>query len=191
MVGLPRRRRRRAHEEADRGLQRRARRQDRDRGDDARLGHAVLHQGADLGRGRRGPGRDDLSRLAHSARPSARARSAEITADDMAAMGLDGRRLSPSETSGRGQCRRQAVCRAVRYASDRALLQQGHARGRRPDRRRRPARRASTASTTSRPRCRSSRTAAPSTASPDDSADGDFASSAPSIRCSASRTARS
>ena len=68
-------------------------RQDRDPGDDARLGRAVLHQGPDLGRGRRRSGPDDLPRLAHSAGASSQGTLAEITADDMAAMGLSRRQL--------------------------------------------------------------------------------------------------
>ena len=54
----------------------------------------------------------------------------EITADDMKAMGLSKDSFAPAIWDARA-VRRQAICRAARYASDRALLQQGQARRRR------------------------------------------------------------
>ena len=137
LVGFPQRRRRRAHEEADRGLQRRARRLGQDRRHHPRMGRPLLRQGADLGRGRRGARRHDLPRQPHPAR----GQPGHPRRDHRRRLVEDGPRRGRLRTGhlGRGDGRRQAVRGAARYPPDRALLQQGSApRGRGP-RRRRPA----------------------------------------------------
>ena len=102
------------------------------------MGHAVLRQGPDLRRGRRRAGRDDLSRLAHPAWRSSQNVLAEITADDMKAMGLSEASFAKATWEAVHVDGKQY---AVPFdtASDRPLLQQGQARRRRAHRRRRPA----------------------------------------------------
>ena len=154
LVGFPRRRRRRAHEEADQDFNAAHAGKVEDRGDDARLGHALLRQGADLGRRRRGAGHDDLSRQPHPAGGQPGHPRRDHRRRHGARWACRPSRLRPGDL-GRGDRRRQAICGAARYPPDRALLQQGHADEGRPARRRRHARRAWTATTNSPPRCRS------------------------------------
>ena len=64
----------------------------------------------------------------------------EITPDELTAAGLRRRQLRAGQLEGRPG-RRQAIRHPVRYPRGRPLLQQGHADGRRPARRQRPAER--------------------------------------------------
>ena len=187
LVGLPQRRRRRPHEGDARRVQQGARRQGQDRRDHPRMGRAVLHQGADLGRDRPGPRRHDLSRIAHAARRLDR-RAERAHARGTGRRRHQGERLRPRQLEGGAGPGRQAIRRAARYPLDHPLLQQGHAEEGGPARRRRQAegprrrRRTSTPRSPSSPptastafRCRT--TAAPAGAS--------------STRCSTSRAASS
>ena len=99
-------------------------------------GTPVLRQGADLGRGRRGAGRHDLSRQPHPAggEPGYSRRDNRRRHEQDGPVGL---RFRPGDV-GRRDGRRQAIRCAARYPSDRALLQPrsseegGRARRRRP-----------------------------------------------------------
>ena len=112
------------------------RRQGQDRRHDAGMGHALLRQGADLGRRRRGGRRHDLSRQPHPAggEPGYSRRDHRRRHEQDGPVGL---RLRPGD-HGRRDGRRQAIRGAARYPSNRALLQPRPAEEGRRARRRRP-----------------------------------------------------